>query len=306
MNPPKNPHLLKKIWATKQPFEAQTSPQPNSLFSIQQLSKTKAFSLLANLSEEPTPRQDNQPFSQPSKTQQSSQKSAFSDTNSNYRQARPNKAEVHQTPNSAVIIITDNSAVSSDQSGSESPGSGQGDGESDGGGDGDSGSKTGEAPLGVHKKIKRECDHHSNNNSDHRKPCQVHPQTEKAHAKCHHRVHSTVPSNQSNKSFELESECSTNDMQCEEIPEFSPFMGFASCSRDEFQKMEEFKLDDESCYQDSTTCSDEDPSYLREAFEIAGQYEGTCTSKHCPSEKTLLQFTYIFISWRLMANVSFI
>ena len=292
---PKNPHLLKKIWAKKQLSEAQTLPQPNSLFSTQQLSKTKSFSLLANLSEEPTPRQDNQPFSQPSKSQQSSQKSAFSDMSSNQRQARPCKAEIHQVPNSVVIIITDNPNASSDQSGGESPGSSQGEGESDGNGDGIGGSKTGEAPSGVYKKIKRECDHHSHNNPNHsnlnhRKPCHVHPHTDKPHAKSPKRMQSNVSSNQSNKSFEIESECSTNDMQCEEIPMFSPFMGFTQCSRDESDKMEEFKLDEESYYQDSTTCSDEDQSYLKEAFEIATHFEGTCSSKHCPSEKALLKF----------------
>lgn len=280
---PTNPHILKKIWAKKPVSEAQTLPQSNSLYSNQQQTKTKSFSLLANLSEDSTLRQDNPAFSHTStksQQQQSNPKFSFADANNSNRQARPTKVEVHQASNSAVIIITDNPASCGEQSGGDSPGSGQGDGESDGSGGGD-GSPSGERSCRPpQKKIKRENDHPSPKQS-----INFNPQPARINLSSSNR--NTA---QQRPEFEIESNCSTNDMQAEEKSDFSPLLGFAQGSQSEYPKEEEFKLDDESFFPDSTTCSDEDNSYLKEAGEIASHFEGICASRRCASETALLQF----------------
>lgn len=281
----KNPHILKKIWANKQISESQTLSQSNPNFSSQQINKTKSFSLLNNLSEDSSLRLDSTAFSQCSKSQQQSNpKQSYSEINGNTRQARPGKAEVYQTPNSAIIILTDTANSCDEQSGTESPGSGQGDSESDGIGQGD-GSKSGAPFEGTpQKKIKHECDHSSPQNFIQNNPYRIPTQTPRNDALSANRFADSRPA------FDMESNCSTHDMQNEENPDFSPLMGFAKRTKCEFPIKEEFKLDDESCFQDSTTCSDEDNFYLKEAFEIASQFEGACISRRCASEKALLQF----------------
>mmetsp|Transcript_46028 Transcript_46028/g.53260 ORF Transcript_46028/g.53260 Transcript_46028/m.53260 type:complete len:537 (-) Transcript_46028:232-1842(-) len=278
----KNPHVLKKIWANKQVSESQTLSQSNPNFSSQQSNKSKSFSLQNNLTEESTLRLDNPAFSQCSKPQQQSNpKQSYSEINGNNRQARPGKAEVYQTPNSAIIVITDVAGSTDEQSGGDSPGSGQGDGDSDGTGQSD-GSKGGAPCEGTpQKKLKHDHDHCSPQKFIQSNPCRIPTQSS---------AFSGNRPSDSRQAFDIESNCSTYDMQTEENPDFSPLMGFAKRSRCEFPIKEEFKLDDESFYPDSTTCSDEDNSYLKEAFEIAGQFEGICVSRRCASDKALLQF----------------
>eukprot|EP00331_Platyophrya_macrostoma_P027262 CAMPEP_0176457834 /NCGR_PEP_ID=MMETSP0127-20121128/32206_1 /TAXON_ID=938130 /ORGANISM="Platyophrya macrostoma, Strain WH" /LENGTH=478 /DNA_ID=CAMNT_0017848233 /DNA_START=87 /DNA_END=1523 /DNA_ORIENTATION=+ len=95
-------------------------------------------------------------------------------------------------------------------------------------------------------------------------------------------------------SFDEESECST---ACEthsdgtttlEASEFSPFMSFVPAKG---HRMEEMRLDDDFCL-DSSTCSDDDVSYLKEGIEIATSYEGTCERKcNRGARKNVLKFT---------------
>eukprot|EP00331_Platyophrya_macrostoma_P015690 CAMPEP_0176467396 /NCGR_PEP_ID=MMETSP0127-20121128/38440_1 /TAXON_ID=938130 /ORGANISM="Platyophrya macrostoma, Strain WH" /LENGTH=458 /DNA_ID=CAMNT_0017860701 /DNA_START=87 /DNA_END=1464 /DNA_ORIENTATION=+ len=57
------------------------------------------------------------------------------------------------------------------------------------------------------------------------------------------------------------------------------------------QNFREMRLDDDFCL-DSSTCSDDDVSYLKEGIEIATSYEGTCERKcNRGARKNVLKFT---------------